>query len=170
MDDIADAAGVTRGLVHHYCGSKRELYLNVVERAVRVPPGMPLIPPSATGGLDDVVGPCVDAWLDLIENAGGLWRGGSGVADHSTSDLDAILNSARDDLVDRIIDELPIEPTNDPELLRASLRCFAAFAQGVSDEWLVRKSITREQAASLLRGSFLDVLATAAALDAVPVG
>src|SRR3954465_14292963 len=28
---IAEEAGVTRGLVHHYCGTKRELYLAVVE-------------------------------------------------------------------------------------------------------------------------------------------
>ena len=30
ISDIADAAGVAKGLLHHYFGSKRDLYLQVV--------------------------------------------------------------------------------------------------------------------------------------------
>ena len=34
---IADEAGVARGLLHHYFGTKRELYLEVVHTLMRMP-------------------------------------------------------------------------------------------------------------------------------------
>src|SRR5690606_33424180 len=37
MADLAEAAGVARGLLHHYFGSKRDLYLAIVRDTVRVP-------------------------------------------------------------------------------------------------------------------------------------
>ena len=35
--DIAAAAGVARGLINHYFGTKRELYLEIIRRALTVP-------------------------------------------------------------------------------------------------------------------------------------
>ena len=32
IEDIATAAGVTRGLVHHYFGGRKEVYLALLER------------------------------------------------------------------------------------------------------------------------------------------
>ena len=32
IEDIARAAGVTRGLVHHYFGGRKEVYIALVER------------------------------------------------------------------------------------------------------------------------------------------
>ena len=32
IDDIASSAGVTRGLVHHYFGGRKEVYLALLER------------------------------------------------------------------------------------------------------------------------------------------
>jgi AcrR family transcriptional regulator len=60
--DIARAAGVARGLLHHYFGSKRELYLEVVRSMVR----MPLQPvPGELEGRDpeEVLDEGVDRWL-----------------------------------------------------------------------------------------------------------
>ncbi len=51
--EIAEAAGVSPGLVHHYFGSKRELYLEVVREMLRVPPLPPpgeIERPVAGGG------------------------------------------------------------------------------------------------------------------------
>lgn len=37
MEELAAAAGVARGLLHHYFGSKRELFLAVMTQSVRLP-------------------------------------------------------------------------------------------------------------------------------------
>jgi AcrR family transcriptional regulator len=46
MTDIAEDAGVARGLVNHYFGAKRDLYLEVVRRMVQLPPVEDAVPAS----------------------------------------------------------------------------------------------------------------------------
>jgi len=154
LAEVADRAGVTRGLVHHYFGSKRELYLAVVERSVRVPPEVRLIPPGATGDFAQIVAACVRSWMQLIRTAGGLW---SGLADTGGGDaeLDEIIDEARDELVERMIDELPFPPGADPELLRPVLRSYAALARVASTEWLVRNTLDGRTTEALLRTTML---------------
>ncbi len=157
LEMIAARAGVTRGLVHHYFGSKRGLFLAVVERAVRVPDDVALIPEGASGSFDEIVAACVRRWMRVIESAGGLWiaadSGGVGGAD-----ADAVLSSARDDLVDRMIDEVPFPASLDRDLLRSALRCYAAVARVATEEWLVRGTLTREQTETLLRLELLGIV------------
>ena len=45
IEDIASSAGVTRGLVHHYFGGRKEVYIALLERLVAVREQQ--IPPSA---------------------------------------------------------------------------------------------------------------------------
>ena len=157
LEMIASRAGVTRGLVHHYFGSKRGLFLAVVERAVRVPDDVALIPEGATGSFEEIVAACVRRWIRVIESAGGLWiaadSGGVGGAD-----ADAVLSSARDDLVDRMIDEVPFPESLDRDLLRSALRCYAAVARVATEEWLVRGTLDRSQTETLLRLELLGIV------------
>ena len=157
LEMIASRAGVTRGLVHHYFGSKRGLFLAVVERAVRVPDDVALIPEGATGSFEEIVAACVRRWMRVIESAGGLWiaadSGGVGGAD-----ADAVLSSARDDLVDRMIDEVPFPESLDRDLLRSALRCYAAVARVATEEWLVRGTLDRSQTETLLRLELLGIV------------
>lgn len=157
LDDIADAAGVTRGLLHHYFGSKRNLYLEVVEQAVRIPPTTELIPAGTTGDFDDVVGVCVSSWMRMIEASGGLWSGAA-TNRFSDADVDAIVTAARDDLVERMLRELPFPPALDADLLRCALRSFAALAREASADWLVTGRLSRPQTEALLWESLLTVV------------
>src|SRR5580698_8376746 len=60
--DIAREAGVARGLLHHYFGTKRDLYLEVVGSLVRMPSNP--VPLEAPGrGLRHVIEEGVDRWL-----------------------------------------------------------------------------------------------------------
>lgn len=158
LDSVATSAGVTRGLLHHYFGSKRGLYLAVVERAVRVPSTAPLIPEETSGELSDVLAACVEGWMRMIEAAGGLWSGGAGGGGFSVGDVDAILVDARDELVERMIDEVPFPDHLDRDLLRSALRAFAAFTRVATDEWLVRRSLTRQEASAMLHAALLSVV------------
>lgn len=157
LEQVASAASVTRGLLHHYFGSKRDLYLAVVSLAARVPPEARLVPEGAEGDLGGVLRASVDSWLRMIESAGGLWPGGGGGV-FGAPDLDDVLRSARDDLVERMLVEVPFPDGLDRELLRSALRAFAAFARAVTDEWIVDKALDREQAARLLHGTLMSLV------------
>lgn len=157
MDQVAADAGVARGLVNHYFGSKRELFLAVVQRDVRVPRSVSIVPDGASGDLESIVAVCVKWWLELVEVAGGLWPGSAGAGGFQDADVDDALVRARDELVERMIDEVPF-PDVDRTLLRSALRCFAASARVATDEWIATGELTRSQAEALLRTSLLDLV------------
>ncbi len=65
VEDIARSAGVARGLVHHYFGGRKEVYLALLERLGALGEG-PLPPPvgrSACARIADTV----SRWLDWTE-------------------------------------------------------------------------------------------------------
>ncbi len=160
LDAVAGAAGVTRGLLHHYFGSKRGLYLAVVEQAVRVPESARIVPDDTSGDLDEVLGVCVESWMRMIEAAGGLWSGSAPAGGFAVSDVDEVITRARDDLVERMVDELPFPASLDPDLLRGALRSYAALARVASQEWLVAGTLTRAQTAAMLHASLLAIVET----------
>jgi AcrR family transcriptional regulator len=154
LDALAERAGVTRGLLHHYFGTKRDLYLAVVERAVRIPANVPIVPPGVTGDLAEVVHQSVGTWMKMVRSAGGLWPAS---ASHllAENDVDLILTRARDELVERMIVEVPFPEDLDRSLLRSALRSYSAMAGTAIQEWLITKELTTAQTAALLETSLL---------------
>ena len=155
LDAIAEAAGVTRGLLHHYFGSKRGLYLAVVERAARIPSATVLVPADATGDLHTVLDRSVRRWMSLIRDVGGLWTGVDASGGIAHSDVDEIIVRARDELVERMIDELPFPPDLDRDLLRSALRAYAGFARVATEEWLVRRTLGRDETHAMLTAALV---------------
>jgi AcrR family transcriptional regulator len=150
--DIAREAGVARGLLHHYFGTKRELYLEVVRALVRVPSNP--VPLSSEGGLEVVIGESVDRWLEMLERNRGTWLAAVGAQGLGRdAEVEAILDDAREQAVDRLIEV--VEPDEASPQLRAILRAYSGLAESTSLEWLHRDRLTREQVHTLLVHSFL---------------
>src|SRR5438045_5535462 len=64
--DIAREAGVARGLLHHYFGTKRELYLEVVRSLMRMPTNP--VPLQAPGrGIGVVIEQSVERWPQVLQ-------------------------------------------------------------------------------------------------------
>lgn len=152
--EIAAEAGVTRGLVHHYFGTKRSLYLEVVEELVGAPV-LPLIE-ALSGGIVEagsVPGwePSVDAWMELIESNHQAWllaiSAGETGQDRA---MHEILDNARERTASQVIAVLGLDDS--PEV-RALVRAFGGFAEEITREWLSRGRLSREQARLLLVGS-----------------
>ena len=170
LEDVAERAGVTRGLLHHYFGSKRALFLEVLRREVSIPSGMPIVPRDLSGDFPSVVTACVAMWMAMIEDSGGLLAGLSsngGSRGMAGIDVDAVLDEARDALVDRMIDEVPFPAHLDRGLLRSALRCYAAFARVASDEWLVHHTLDRDQTAALFELSLVSLVDVVGAMGAM---
>jgi AcrR family transcriptional regulator len=148
--DIAEAAGIARGLLNHYFGNKRDLYLEVVRDVTRVPT-MPLPEGASELPVEQVWAASVDGWMALIEANRDLWLtaiGAGGVG--RDPELDAILNEARELVAERAAEALRLDPT--PEVL-ALVRGYGGFAEEITREWLERGRLTRAQVRTLLLGT-----------------
>lgn len=157
--EIARAAGVARGLIHHYFGTKRDLYLEALQTMV----SMPLQPvPTETDGRDpeQLLGEGVDRWLEMLSRNRETWiaaRGAQGFG--RDSDVERILEDARENAVDEVIAAMRPgeEPAAAPPEFRALVRAYAGLAEATSLEWLQHGRLSREQARALLYEGFIAV-------------
>jgi AcrR family transcriptional regulator len=157
--DIAREAGVARGLLHHYFGTKRDLYLEVVRLLVRMPSNP--VPLQAPGrGLELVISESVERWLTMLERNRETWLAaiGSGGLGRDL-EVEAILDEAREQAADRLIEALQTyEAAQAPNELRATIRAYSGFAEAASLEWLLRERLTRGQVKALLIQGFLSIV------------
>jgi AcrR family transcriptional regulator len=151
MHELAQEAGVARGLLHHYFGSKRDLYLAVVRDLVRVP-SLPVPEGAAGAPVEEVWAASVDGWMALMEANRELYLGAvrAGVAGRDP-ELEAILEEARELLAGQVLAALGYEPEEITPELQALVRGYSGLAEEVTREWLDRGRLSREQARRILR-------------------
>lgn len=144
--DIARDAGVARGLINHYFGTKRELYLEVVRQAVFVPPAAVDLPGGPTVAR---VAAAVDWWLEAVWRHRALWLTALGAQGFGRDqDLEMIIERAEEVAVEWALQVLDLPEVR--ETTRAAVRAYGGFAQFAAREWLVRRSMTREQLHAML--------------------
>ena len=140
VTDIAEAAGVAKGLLHHYFGSKRELYLEVV-REVATVPAVPVDPPRGLDR-DEVWKRGVDGFLALIAQNTEMWLASVTVGDDEVA---TILDDGKEVVADQTINALNLGSERDDPVLRALVRGYGGFVQELTIEWLQRGRLTEQQ-------------------------
>jgi AcrR family transcriptional regulator len=157
VGDIAQAAGVTRGLVHHYFGGRKEVYVGLLEwlGAVREEQLRPPLGRSARARVADTV----SRWLDWTEENRTIWLAaiapGEDVGD---DDVKRVL----DDLVRRAVALLTTfhaDIAEDSPRLRYALECWTGLNRTATRRWL-RGEATREATHELLASTLEHVLRT----------
>lgn len=154
--EIAEAAGVTRGLLHHYFGTKRALYLEVVKELVDAPVlgvlnSLTVVPDDGTEmpSWEDSVA----LWMDVVETNQEAWlsaiSAGETGRDRAMHD---ILDESRERTATQVITVLGLDEKRTPEV-RALVRGFGGFAEEITREWLQHGRLTKEQARVLLVGA-----------------
>ncbi|MFC6345505.1 TetR/AcrR family transcriptional regulator, partial [Nocardioides hankookensis] len=101
--DIAREAGIARGLLNHYFGDKRGLYLEVVRRAALLPTMDPARLP--TGTLEERVDISVAWFLDSVEPHRRTYltvRGAEGVGEDA--EIAALIETADDTVARRVLE------------------------------------------------------------------
>ena len=159
MEDIATASGVTRGLLNHYFGTKRELYIQVIRYMTRLPPTAESAAPGGT--VADTVRRNVDLYLDAAERNRASWlavMGGAGFG--RDREIEQVIHDVEEAYVDRIIEIFGGDPRTAPPAQRAALRSYGAMAQAVCREWLAGKRMTRNQAHLLLSETLFAIVDT----------
>ncbi len=158
IDELARAAGVSKGLLYHYFPTKRDLYTAALRHASQqlldetLPPVDLLPEERARRG--------IETYLTFVDRHGpayvALMRGGLG-ADREIAN---ILEEARSTFARRILDALP-EGIETP-LLRAAVRGWIGFVEATALDWLAHKQVDRGRLLLLLTGLLIDAIGRAA--------
>ncbi|MTE17361.1 TetR/AcrR family transcriptional regulator [Nocardia aurantiaca] len=164
IGEIAEQAGISRGLLFHYFPTKQDFHLAIVRHANAEL--LERTTPDPSLGLFDMLRDAVERYIDYVtENRTSylaLLRGPAS----ASPELVALVNATRMALVDRILTEAPV-PTEDPDRPRLALavRGWIAFVEETTLTWLREEPITREALVDMLVAS-LPALALNADLTA----
>ena len=157
IEDIASSAGVTRGLVHHYFGGRKDVYIGLLERlgAQREDQLRPPAGRSARARVAD----SVSRWLDWTDTNRTIWLAtiarGEDIADPEVRDVVA-------DLVRRAVALLAAfhaDIAHDSPRLRYALECWTALNRAATRRWL-QEQATREATHELLTSTLEHILRT----------
>lgn len=155
--EIAEAAGVARPLVHHYFGTRRNLYLEVLRRLYFIPP---IVPGDLEGvTLEEKVSALLARWLEGVSRHRNTWLatmrvGGPG----SDPEVARIMQEADELVVGRLIQALGLDQAPGQKRLRALLVGYAGLAKASTRQWLVTGALSQADVHHLLVETLLTVL------------
>jgi AcrR family transcriptional regulator len=156
--DIAAEAGVARGLINHYFGTKRELYLAVIRRALTVPHFPVEILPD--GPLELRADAAISWFLDTVISQEKMWL--AAIAPEGIGrdlEVEEILEEADRESADRVLEAVGLSPESEHgNELNALVRAFGGMVKAAGREWLVRGALTREQVHTLLSKSLVTLV------------
>lgn len=168
IDDIAAAAGVSKGLLYHYFPTKRDFVVAVlrdhVERLTEA-----TAPDPGLGPVEQVEA-ALDAFLDYVErHAGGyamLFRTRGG----GDEEIRAVLDQARERRVAVMLEGIggwlpDTAAARSSPALRLAVHGWISFAEGAVLRWLDHGDVEREQLRELLASVLVDSVRAAARID-----
>ncbi|MBF6079953.1 TetR/AcrR family transcriptional regulator [Nocardia cyriacigeorgica] len=156
--ELAQRAGVARGLINHYFGNKRDLYLAVVRRMVTLPRIDDMVVP--TGTERERVEASVRWLLDTISEHGSTWvkvTSHEGVGDDP--DVQQILDQADDAAAERLLLMIGLADSAHSASMRAMVRAYGGLVKVAGREWITRGTLTRDQVHELLVDMLLTLVA-----------
>jgi AcrR family transcriptional regulator len=156
--ELAQEAGVARGLINHYFGTKRDLYLEVVRQMVTFPENA--VEHLPKGSLAERVDGAVAWFLDMVSLHPKTWLaaiGAEGIGDDP--EVERILAEADDTAAERVLEAVDLaDVVAHREELRAMIRAYGALVKAAAREWLVRETMPREHVQLLLTNTLLAIL------------
>ena len=150
---IARETGVQRGLIHYYFGTKRELFLKVVQ-GLTASAAMQVPPPDDRLTLPESVELLVTLFLDTADQNATTWFAALDAEGFGQDpELLRVVNRFKDAAVKQMLAILRVpEPS---ETLRAVLRVWTGLVDAATRQWLQEKTLDREQVHTLLSRSLL---------------
>lgn len=153
--DVARGAGVARGLVNHYFGTKKELYLEVIRVMLTVPEvALTRLPQADLPTRADAI---VSWFLDVVSRHSTSWLGAitaGGMA--GDTDVDRVIAEAVDVAADRVLTAVGLPGGGGAR--HAMARSYVGLATSTAREWLQRGELTRAQVHKLLTATLLTMV------------
>ena len=140
IDEIALAAGISKGLLYHYFPTKRDFYAAAIREASRQL--LDCTRPDESAPPIERMRLGLDAYLAYVERRGpaysALLRGGIG----SDPAVAGIVQETRDRFLERLIENVPAMEMS--AALRVTLRGWIGFVEAASLDWVERREMGRE--------------------------
>jgi AcrR family transcriptional regulator len=164
IDDIAAAAGISKGLLYHYFPSKRDFYVAVIRSAADEMQALtepdPALPPR------ERLAAALERYLAYVEtHARGyatVLRAGIG-SDPAVAD---IVEEVRGAMVARLLADLPAAAGGDaPVALRVAVRGWVGFVEAASLDWLEHRGLARADLRDMLIAALDGAVSAAAGAD-----
>lgn len=168
IEEIAQAAGVSKGLLYHYFPTKRDFLIAAIERGqeelAELTAPDPDLPPA------EQLGASLDRFLDFVEEHEAAYaaifrsRGGGDPA------IQAVLEAGRQQRMDAVIDSLasweaaPANVERTPTL-ETAIQGWFFFVEGAVLRWLERRDIERTELRELLALALIGALQAAQAVS-----
>ena len=154
--DIAQEAGVARGLLNHYFGTKKDLYLEVIRVMVTIPEVA--IDQLPDGDLATRVEASVVWFLDAVSRHRTSWLVAVRAGGHD-ADVERMLTEADEVTADSVLVAVGLADVSaHREELRGMIRSYGGLAKAAVREWLERGVLTREQVHLLLAATLLTLV------------
>ncbi len=158
IDDIAEAVGVSKGLLYHYFDSKRRFYVETVRATLEEM--RDVTEPDPTLSPLEQLEASLDRYLDYIERHGSAYetliRRGIG----SDPEVEALVEEERLVVIHRVLRGLGLAEA--PPLVRISLRAWLGLVDAACIDWMEHRDVDRNAVRSLLTTSLEAVLVVAA--------
>lgn len=154
IDDIAGALGVSKGLMYHYFGSKRGLYVEVIRLAAArlartIEPAPERSPEeNLVGGLNayfDFVEERAEAYAALMQSGLGVDRAVGEILDETRYEIGAMLLRAVG------IDEAT-------PATRMAVRAWLGSVEAAGQDWIRHRDVAREDMINALSASLIVML------------
>jgi AcrR family transcriptional regulator len=161
IDDIAEAAGISKGLLYHYFGSKRGFYVAIVRESadslVEATEVGAELPPAerARAGLE--------GYLDFAEEHSAafltLLRGGIG----NDPEVTELVDATRERILVRMLANMGQK--NPRPVFRLAVRSYLGLVEAATIDWLDRKAVDRDTLLRFLLESVYAIVTAAVMLD-----
>jgi AcrR family transcriptional regulator len=162
IDDVADAAGISKGLLYHYFGGKKEFYVEVLratsEELRRLTEPDPTLSPG------DRLRAAVNAHLNYVQSNkpvyAAIYTSGAAIAREAND----ILEEHREVVLGYFLRDFGI--TKPRPILRAALRAWMAMVEGACLDWIAHPELERDALCELLIAGYAAMLDRTLSLDA----
>ena len=157
---IAADAGVNRGWLYHEFGSKRDLYLAVLQRTAYVPSLPSLSGLVGSSNLQAAAAQVVAEWLDAVsstrESFLALQRVHTG--SHGDPTIRGVVREMQEGSIDTVLATTMAHPGEAPPAARALVACFGELAWQALWEWLESGRLDRGQVHSVLTDALVTMV------------
>ena len=161
IDEVAELAGISKGLLYHYFQNKREFYVETIRAASRELRAVTEPDPTLSPGAR--LRAAIDAHLTYIQQHGAvylaIYRSGVAIA----PEVSDILEEHREVVVQWFAKNLGLSRPR--PVLRSALRAWIAMVEGASLDWIAKPELELDTLRELLVAGYVATLAKAIELD-----
>ena len=161
IESLAEAAGISKGLLYHYFRGKREFYVETIRaaslqlRALTKP--NPALPPV------ERLRAAIDAHLNYLEEHGAvytaIYRGGLAIA----PEVGKVVEEHRQVVLRWFLKNMGI--VRPRPVMRMALRAWISMVEGASLDWLSHRELERTELCDLLMAGYFAMLHKAVEID-----